>query len=76
MNNKRLYKKIMNHINKRTNCSTWYFRTLNICYPHLAEQIFILLQDHYTNLYNDEIQGNFELSNQIIRNSYVPQNIF
>jgi len=66
----------MNHINKRTNCSSWDFRTLNRCYPHLAEQIFILLQDHYTNLYNDEIQGNFELSNQIIKNSYVPQNIF
>ena len=66
MNNQRLYKKIMDHINKRTNCSTWDFRTLNICYPHLAQQILILLKNYYGHKY----------SYSDIKNSYIPQNIF
>ena len=66
MNNKRLYKKIMDHINKRSNCSIWDFRTLNICYPHLAQQILLLLKDYYDHKY----------SYSDIKNTYIPQNIF
>ena len=78
MNNQSLYKKIMNHINKRTNCSTWDWRTLNISYPHLAQQIFILLQDHYKNNYDkyDSVDMYWFFKNGGIKNSYIPQNIF
>ena len=76
MNNKRLYKKIMNHIYKRTNCSTWDFRTLNMSYPHLAEHIFILLQNHYKNYYALNTNNQIIWFDRMIKNSYVPQDIF
>ena len=56
----------MDHINKRSDCSIWDFRTLNMSYPHLAQQILLLLKDYYDHKY----------SYSDIRNSYIPQNIF
>ena len=61
MSNKRLYAKIMRHLEQTSGTSFWDFRTLNLSHPQLAAILYRILTKELSSFMSGAIVGNHYL---------------